>query len=121
MTMLEIAARAIVCRRATRHENWFSDEQLKRHVNNQWRAYVDDAQAVIDALGVEWRPIETAPRDGRSIILASADKVTFGKWLDNNQTRWPREGWITPDGQWGPKATKPATHWRPLPPPPDDA
>jgi hypothetical protein len=68
----------------------------------------------------EWQPIETAPKDGSNIILANSGRVAFGKYLDNSKTRWPWEGWITPDGPWGGRATKPATHWMPLPPPPSE-
>ena len=59
-----------------------------------------------------WLPIESAPRDGSSILLAWGGKSREGHWLDNTATRWPWAGWkvlgmLQPNGL--------PTHWRPLP------
>lgn len=84
---------------------------------DEWKA-ADRLTSLEAELVRRWQPIETAPKDGTNVVLASSERVTFGRWLDNSQTRWPWEGWITPDGPWGPKATKAPTHWMPLPEPP---
>jgi hypothetical protein len=64
----------------------------------------------------EWKPIETAPRDGTNIILVDADNtppcLVIGLWSDKLHTwivKWdldPFEGYD-------------ATHWMPLPLPPE--
>jgi hypothetical protein len=61
-----------------------------------------------------WQPIETAPKDGRDVLVCYAvrdgQRVVCGRWL-----RWQKR-WITDIG------FVPATHWMPLPaPPPDEA
>ena len=39
-----------------------------------------------------WHPMETAPRDGSRIILASKDDVFIARWQDGTQNDWPT-GW----------------------------
>lgn len=73
--------------------------------------------------GADWQPIETAPKDGREVILRDRDRVGCACW-----TRWPDvhdtdgaleieggEGWtVGADGdEW-----RNPTHWMPLPAPP---
>lgn len=64
----------------------------------------------------EWRPIETAPKDGRTILLAMpvGDGLGVGYWMEEAN-------------EWVPAApiivltvfmTQP-THWMPLPEPPE--
>jgi hypothetical protein len=60
-----------------------------------------------------WQPIETAPKDGTYLLLASGENVTTGRCIEDG--RWfetnsdPTDYW---DGELQP------THWRPLPDPP---
>lgn len=65
----------------------------------------------------EWQPIETAPKDGTWILIASLANMDIGHWDDH---------WI--DGAWlrfqtaeydndGAEIRGP-THWQPLPAPP---
>lgn len=60
---------------------------------------------------VEWREIETAPKDGTRVILATISDgdvdSSSGYWTDHNGGGWVR---FMP---WQP------THWLPLPPIPD--
>lgn len=62
----------------------------------------------------DWRPIETAPKDGTSILLATAGKpgVDLLEWKGGK-----RGGWTTECGsfQYGDGIY---THWQPLPTPP---
>jgi|GEM_PF-1728610 len=79
----------------------------------------------------EWRPIETAPKDGTEIILRKADRVSAGNWIDpvristepHATTGEPvqlvehEEGfWQSWDG--GFADDDEPTHWMPLPEPP---
>ena len=62
----------------------------------------------------EWRDIDSAPRDGSSILLAG-QYLASGKWeIETGQylayrRAWPCVGEDQP------------THWMPLPPPPNNA
>jgi hypothetical protein len=61
-----------------------------------------------------WQPIETAPKDGTSIIAAQAGTAAdcgviawdtdFGRWMDLMDD-YDEPNWLP-------------THWMPLPPPP---
>lgn len=63
---------------------------------------------------MDWQPIETAPKDGRDILLCmeGGTHVYMGSWggLTGRQTWWIDGGQIS---------FKEATHWQPLPAPPD--
>lgn len=60
---------------------------------------------------VEWRPIETAPRDGTEVMLRTRDGLLSCSW-DWTQNEWS-SSWLgivlLPDDP---------THWLPLPPAP---
>jgi hypothetical protein len=77
----------------------------------------------------EWQPIETAPKDGTSILacVAGASVPVIAKWVVT-----PRHGkWVAADEDdfdsmedWAEYVSAhdfPATHWMPLPPAPDAA
>ncbi len=57
-----------------------------------------------------WLPIETAPRDGTTVLLWAAG------W------RNPLTGWTYGADDWQDlrAAGSPPTHWQPLPPPPEE-
>jgi hypothetical protein len=66
---------------------------------------------------MEWQPIETAPKDGREVLLLGADGIRIASWSD----RFRREMWDTGyasecDGD--PIEVERPTHWMPLPDPP---
>lgn len=62
---------------------------------------------------LEWRPIETAPRDGTSMLLYPSVYLGLPCGIGHYVTR--RESW-----QEGPYTEVRPTHWRPLPEPPSD-
>lgn len=55
----------------------------------------------------EWKPIETAPKDGSAIILCQLphDWVGIGKWVTDDGPEWLLESGFR---VW-------ATHWLPIP------
>lgn len=60
----------------------------------------------------EWRPIETAPRDGTDILIFEGNAIIAAWWTSAN----PRlSGWDA-----GEFMCDHPTHWLPLPPPPGD-
>lgn len=81
---------------------------------------------------MKWQPIETAPRDGTTVLLAAPGRVTAGEW---HLEQWPTEceyhsstgeylgqhetgecidaGWCSWDGGFTDVAQP--THWMPLP------
>ena len=66
----------------------------------------------------EWKPIDTAPKDGTRILAFWPDS---GDGVDNEaeaRTWWENDRWENP---WGSSLyDPPPTHWMPLPPPPGE-
>jgi hypothetical protein len=58
----------------------------------------------------DWQPIETAPRDGTSVLLVSGppvqNRIVLTSWVGAPHNHWRAE----PFGRF--------THWMPLPDPP---
>jgi hypothetical protein len=74
-----------------------------------------------------WQPIETAPKDGTSVLLCSTADVDQSwphrvSWWDSGPERWAIEHRPRPDLGDGWTETVYAeffpTHWQPLPAPP---
>jgi len=68
-------------------------------------------------MNMEWQPIETAPKDGRSIMIAMdiapdgfGPRIACGSWQRLAEVWWGVCGSAL-------VISKP-THWMPLPPPP---
>ena len=60
-----------------------------------------------------WAPIETAPKDGTSVLCYSSMTGPYNSSWDNHLETFPCGYWgVT--GEWFPVAT----HWMPLPNPP---
>lgn len=101
-----------------------------------------EARAATEAEPSGWRPIETAPKDGATILLfcpqgdgnpGSTYRVTAGSWCydpggtteyRDAEGRWLDqddrdgfEGWLSWDGGFSEDTMMP-THWQPLPEPP---
>lgn len=68
----------------------------------------------------EWQPIETAPKDGRRIILGYAGSYSEeGYWLsDPSKNYWGETGWFATDENVLSHHPSNPTHWMPLPEPP---
>ena len=63
-----------------------------------------------------WQTIESAPKDGRDLILwdtTLSNGVTIGCWLENIHP-WGEGDWWVEGGQ----ITGKPSHWMPLPPKP---
>jgi hypothetical protein len=61
----------------------------------------------------EWQPIETGPKDGRTVLLnrAGSDRVYTGRYATCVDAGW----WQDTHGQ-----RRDPTHWKPLPAPPSE-
>lgn len=79
--------------------------------------FIAYAKASLAALAVvplpEWRPIETAPKDGVFVLITDGDVVQIGYYEDHLMA-WRSDAaqcrlWSDP------------THWQPLPAPPERA
>lgn len=60
----------------------------------------------------EWRPIETAPKDGTLVLLSIGGEVHIGLFTNG----WGGPDWYDYDEK-GAFMFEP-THWMPIPPPP---
>ncbi len=76
----------------------------------------------------EWQPIETAPKDGRSVLTArrygASAMVVISRWETQKYHCKPRPYWSCAEErylgiQWAREV--PPTHWMPLPPHPAEA
>ena len=80
----------------------------------------------------EWQPIETAPRDGTSVLLwglvageiSGPDKETGfageGEWAEGTHYKPDEDWWLLSGGDCYSTWCKP-THWMPLPEPPNQS
>ena len=69
----------------------------------------------------EWQPIETAPKDGRTIIvfrnIHGWNVLGYAYWVDvRGIDGWVSNGFSDPPGNLG---LGHPTHWMPLPTPPE--
>ena len=77
---------------------------------------------------MEWQPIESAPRDGSPFLIWDGRELGVGMILPKSYAGIPfasmRAAWISDrDEDWniylGGKEVTDATHWMPLPAPPE--
>ena len=61
---------------------------------------------------MEWKPIETAPKDGTPILGVADREITTIFWCEDYWSLCV-SGAFAEDGEWTP------THWMPLPVPPN--
>ena len=70
----------------------------------------------------DWQPIETAPKDGRRILVTCEGRVFIATYASGWTPEWVDEG----SGYWDASMDSIdyahffATHWMPLPTPPKD-
>jgi hypothetical protein len=80
---------------------------------------------------MNWKPIETAPKDGRFIDVWAVYKVTGGHGSRITSVQWcedhgdwcyfsdDEDAWaISNPPEWVNMSPRMATHWMPIPPPP---
>jgi hypothetical protein len=65
----------------------------------------------------DWRPIETAPKDGTRVLLYQVDSPIGAHkiWIQYCNAKWG-EYWLSSDES----LRMEPSHWMPLPPPPKD-
>ena len=69
---------------------------------------------------VEWQPIETAPKDGESILVFNSYGISEVQWCNEQDYDVPHDWWYIDGmkaGYFGLRGDEP-THWMPLPAPP---
>jgi hypothetical protein len=80
------------------------------------RARCREAAALLEPVGEPWQPIETAPKDGTSVLVAGRHNYV-------GQARFVDRDWYEanndPGDAWG-GPLMPPSHWMPLPPAPTD-
>lgn len=81
----------------------------------QAREYRAIAEGLRLLAGMQWQPIETAPKDGSLIMIGGTSYAGWfwsdAKWLDG----WMM--WSSTDDDWNVECFE-ASHWMPLPAPP---
>lgn len=73
-------------------------------------------------MGSEWKPIETAPRDGTEVILHDRGTVGSGFWSKSDGAYRADDGWFweMDRGDLLIARNCSPTEWMPLPPPPGE-
>lgn len=69
----------------------------------------------------DWQPIETAPRDGRVILLGNQHGAWFGRYCDRYSSGYrPKNPWesLMLNHEYMGGLRHPPTHWTHLPEPP---
>nr|WP_303705475.1 hypothetical protein [Brevundimonas naejangsanensis] len=108
VTVLALIAEVAALRSSLKKANdGFEEYERKLYLEQDVR---EEAERRL-AEAVEWRPIETAPRDGTEIIAMIARKRIRLAWYFKPSSR--TEGWLDENG----RSINP-THWLPLPPAP---
>lgn len=98
-------AREAVARAIAQHVRFNSTDEID--------AAADAAIAAYEA--AQWRPIEEAPKDGTFVLLWANGLVELGIW-NSEDLMWP---WSIDGGADALDSDTP-THFRPLPPAPED-
>lgn len=72
-----------------------------------------------------WMPIESAPRDGKAILVYCPNKRIYGETGNVIRTCWQRHATHDPDNSYGwvglYDINDTPTHWMPLPQPPEES
>jgi hypothetical protein len=68
---------------------------------------------------IDWQPIETAPKDGTTILVwppTWIGCISCAKWSEDQHANRPRPFWSRFDSHRDSDSrSKPPTHWAPLP------
>jgi len=62
--------------------------------------------AALKAIGLEWRPIEEAPKDGREILMLAGTSSYVVRWLTADMVACGNDGWFVDDNKHGPYALR---------------
>ena len=89
---------------------------MAQKMNGEWVRCIE-AQESRPAPPLDWQPIETAPKDGTSIILFDGKMVSYGGWVSAaDQGAEPEEEFRIAAGWWSVDLhDNQPTHWMPLP------
>ena len=85
---------------------------------------IAEAPSPTPPAGDGWEPIETAPKDGTTILVWSqlyGGVAVLAYWDSDKYAKTPKPFWATSSQRYVGKTAErkfPPTHWRPLPPPP---
>ena len=69
-----------------------------------------------------WQPIATAPKDGSKVLVWSpryGGNPVIARWSDDRYAKKPIPRFQTTDRAYGARDLFDATHWQPLPAPPE--
>lgn len=94
------------------------DGRSRTHIGHA-AARVEIADRLAQLLAEEeggWRPIETAPRIGKNILVIRVDlRGNYGPMIARSYATWKPEAWQLESGRVDHGGM---THWQPLPEPP---
>lgn len=114
---VERVARAL-CRQYELDDGFSVEQADRAAASDMYRNFVKSARAALAAMPSQWRPIDSAPRDGTDILLYCPPVGKFAE--ENDIGRWNQSlgQWQMPDHQCGGYGKCDPTHWMPRPAPP---
>ena len=120
--MVRVAARALAPELWADHDNMTPTERAVWEAGLTAKKFIAEEKAKVAlsaALAAMWQPIETAPKDGRDVLLwypLEGLSDTFERVLP---AHWAHENWVFQGRAFrGYSQAYQPTHWMPLPPAP---
>jgi hypothetical protein len=110
----EAVARALSLQIVETLSDGWGDAENVRAAIEIYPAILAALEAVTAESGMEWQPIESAPKDGTEVLLGAERWVYQGRYLPDSQEWFAINN--DPNDYWGGELLP--THWRPLPAPP---
>jgi hypothetical protein len=120
-----LRARLLECASTLQETHEYGISWLTQKIVDEMEKVIRDAAAALvsPAPHQEWQSIETAPKDGTTILLFGENVVTVGGWVSAaDQGAEPEEEFLIAAGWWSfDLRDNTPTHWMPLPEPPQAA
>jgi hypothetical protein len=113
---LEFADAMVVAKCSQQHSNQYGGLGEWSRFGREHKEARSALLAHLEGAEQKWLPIETAPKDGESVILGFKDFSAEGFWMDDPaRNHWRETGWFFSDDDILTGHPTHPTYWQPLP------